>query len=208
MGVEARASSAAGRVYLRILKREANAALGFLGLQAWELSLLLCDDAEIRRLNRDFRRKDGPTDVLSFPQNETDASPEPRRSRAKFSAAMPIGRREADAAAPFDVPFRPVLLGDIVISLDTASRQADALGQSPQARLRTLMIHGMLHLVGYDHERSPAEARRQFVRERELAIALDNRPKTSPRKRRKRSTGGIRRDSGAIGSGRCARSGT
>jgi probable rRNA maturation factor len=200
MGVEARASSAAGRVYLPVLKREARAALNVLGLQAWELSLLLCDDAEIRRLNRYFRHKDRPTDVLSFPQNETDARGVERQSRARLSVATTIGKRAAVAAASLEASFRPLLLGDIVISIETAKRQADELGQSLHARLRTLMVHGILHLIGYDHERSPSEARRQFARERELAIALDDRLTASSRPRRQCSTPTIKRDSDAIGS--------
>jgi ssRNA-specific RNase YbeY (16S rRNA maturation enzyme) len=56
--------------------------------------------------------------------------------------------------------------------VDTARRQARRLGVAPAARMRTLLVHGLLHLLGYDHERSPAEARRMFARERELAAAL------------------------------------
>jgi rRNA maturation RNase YbeY len=56
--------------------------------------------------------------------------------------------------------------------VDTASRQARRLALAPAARMRTLLVHGLLHLLGYDHERSPAEARRMFARERELAAAL------------------------------------
>jgi rRNA maturation RNase YbeY len=59
-----------------------------------------------------------------------------------------------------------------VISVDTARRQARRLAVAPAARMRTLLVHGLLHLLGYDHERSPAEARRMFARERELAAAL------------------------------------
>ena len=70
------------------------------------------------------------------------------------------------------MPAAGTALGDVVISLDTARRQARRLGVAPAARLRTLLVHGLLHLLGYDHERSPAEARRMFARERELAAAL------------------------------------
>jgi rRNA maturation RNase YbeY len=65
-----------------------------------------------------------------------------------------------------------VPLGDIVISIDTALRQARQLHVTPDDRIRTLLIHGLLHLLGYDHERSASEARRMFARERELAAAL------------------------------------
>jgi probable rRNA maturation factor len=107
-------------------------------------------DRAIRRLNRDFRAKDQATDVLSFPQFE---------GKAELKALA----RGAAKNAP------PIPIGDIVISIETASRQARELEQSAAARLRTLLIHGLLHLTGYDHERSAAEARRMFKREHELA---------------------------------------
>ena len=66
----------------------------------------------------------------------------------------------------------PRPLGDVVISVDTALRQAEQLGVTPESRLRTLLIHGVLHLVGYDHEKSRADARRMFAQERELTAAL------------------------------------
>ncbi len=74
------------------------------------------------------------------------------------------------------MPAAGTALGDVVISLDTARRQARRIGVAPAARLRTLLVHGLLHLLGYDHERSPAEARRMFARERELAAALRGAP--------------------------------
>ena len=178
MAVEGRASLVEGRPYLRALKRDATLALQMLSLDDHELSVLLCDDAEIQRLNRAFRKKDKPTDVLSFEQAGGQ-----RRWLSRAAAPSPACRRgeaEPPAAAP-------LLLGDVVISLETASRQALALEQSPRERLRTLLIHGILHLIGYDHERSPAEARQMFARERELAGALDGLkapPATPPRKRR------------------------
>ena len=87
---------------------------------------------------------------------------------ARVNAAAGIGRRAG--AAGENRP--PLLLGDVVISIDTARRQAHALGVATAVRIRTLLIHGLLHLLGYDHERSPAEARRMFARERELAARL------------------------------------
>lgn len=128
--------------------------MGLLDLRAAELSIVLADDQFVHGLNRDYRGKDKPTDVLSFSQLEEGES----------SAAGPLTAR---ALAPEAAPP----LGDIVISVDTACRQARRLGVEPAARMRTLLIHGMLHLLGYDHERSVAEARRMFARERELARA-------------------------------------
>lgn len=124
------------------------------GLAKCELSITLVSDETIRRLNRDYRKKDEPTDVLSFSQLEERGGlpPDPRK-------------------APND-PC--IALGDVVISIDTALAQAREYGITPRQRLRTLLIHGFLHLLGYDHERSPAEARRMFARERELAAAIAN----------------------------------
>ncbi len=108
-----------------------------------ELSVTLVDDGEIHRLNRDFRGKDRPTDVLAF--------------------AMREGARVAGDHA---------LLGDVVISLDTAARQARRRRVSTADEVRTLLVHGVLHLLGYDHERSAAEARRMRAMERQLRAAL------------------------------------
>jgi probable rRNA maturation factor len=95
--------------------------LQVLGLEQAELSILLTDDANIRDLNRTHRHKDGPTDVLAFPLDEQQ-------------------------------PSRGIrLLGDVVISLDTARRQARARERDLLAEVRFLLAHGLLHLVGYDH---------------------------------------------------------
>jgi rRNA maturation RNase YbeY len=116
--------------------------LAALDLPDAELSLLLVSDAVMRRLNRDWRGADRPTDVLSF----------------------------AQAEGPGSAP--PGLLGDVVISVDTARRQAAERAAPLGAELDRLLIHGVLHLLGYDHERSPAEARRMQRRERALARRL------------------------------------
>lgn len=125
------------------VRRDARQLLKALGETAAELTVLLTDDAEIHRLNRDYRDKDRPTDVLAF--------------------AMREGRR-----APGDEGQ----LGDVVISLDTAARQAARRRKPLSAEVRTLLIHGVLHLLGYDHERSAAEAKRMKSKERELERLL------------------------------------
>ncbi|HEY3413060.1 MAG TPA: rRNA maturation RNase YbeY [Armatimonadota bacterium] len=90
-----------------------------------EVDLWLCTDDEIQTLNRDYRKLDKPTDVLSFPQYEP-------------------GERPA--------PGMPVHLGDVVISVDTAQRQADERGQSLGAEITWLFLHSVLHLIGYDDD--------------------------------------------------------
>ncbi|EAX48238.1 protein of unknown function UPF0054 [Thermosinus carboxydivorans Nor1] len=92
-----------------------------------EVSIVLVDDEYIFELNRQYRDKDVPTDVLSFALNEGD---EP--AIINDPAAM--------------------LLGDIVISLETAARQAEEFGHGLERELAYLTLHGMLHLLGYDHE--------------------------------------------------------
>ena len=124
------------------VRRDAAHLLHLLGLRA-ELSVSLVDDLEMRRLNAAYRHRDQPTDVLAF--------------------AM----REGDGAA-----LHPHVLGDVVISLDTAARQAAARGVAVAAEVRLLLTHGILHLLGYDHERSPADARSMFRRQRELLARL------------------------------------
>jgi probable rRNA maturation factor len=120
----------------------AERVLSAVGEPRSELSLELIGDGRMRRLNREYRKKDRPTDVLAFPIRE---------------AAMPRG-------------VRPVtqMLGDVVISLPTAVRQAKEAGRSIDDELAMLLVHGMLHLCGYDHERNRRQAARMSRRERAL----------------------------------------
>lgn len=150
MPIELTCRAVKRRPFAVALRADALTLLRILALEHCELSLMIVSDREIRRLNREFRGKDQATDVLSFPQIE------PTRDLLK-------GHATSTPNAP------PIALGDIVISIDTAARQARELGTSTTARIRTLLIHGMLHLLGYDHERSIPEARRMFAREHELA---------------------------------------
>ncbi|MGH7860576.1 MAG: rRNA maturation RNase YbeY [Candidatus Binatia bacterium] len=116
-----------------------------LGLGDAELSVLLTDDADIHRLNHQYRKRDRPTDVLSFSLRE--------------------GRFGGVSGA----------LGDVVISLDTARRQAEEYGFSLPAEVDRLLVHGVLHLAGYDHERSAGEARRMQRKERRLRQMIEQR---------------------------------
>jgi rRNA maturation RNase YbeY len=121
------------------LRRAARRLLGALRLSDAELSILLVSDRVMRDLNCRHRGRDRTTDVLAFAQREGTATP-------------PDG-----------------LLGDVVISVDTARRQAAERGASAAREAERLLVHGLLHLLGYDHERSAAEARRMQRRERALA---------------------------------------
>ena len=95
-----------------------------------DVAIALVTDAHIRKLNRQYRRKDYATDVLSFPADPGPRTPDP-------------GSRIPD-------PGR--VLGDIVIATGVATRQAREAGHSYQAELRVLALHGFLHLLGYDHD--------------------------------------------------------
>jgi rRNA maturation RNase YbeY len=167
-----------GRTYAARLRADARRLMALAGVAGCELSIVIGGDDFVHALNREFRGKDRPTDVLSFSQLE-ETTP----------GGMPSGLRlpPGQAGLPL-VPAAGAALGDVVISVDTARRQARRLGVAPAARMRTLLVHGLLHLLGYDHERSPAEARRMFARERELAAAL-RRSNSTPRASKQRISG-------------------
>lgn len=101
-----------------------------LGMSADELSIVLCDDKTIHALNRDYRGKDKPTDVLAF--------------------AMREGR---------DARFAGPMLGDVIISLDTAGRQAKERRYALLDEVTMLLAHGLLHLLGFDHPNRREERR-------------------------------------------------
>ena len=123
----------------RSVKATARQLLEALGESDATLSLSFVDDAQIRELNRLHRGKDKPTDVLSFP----------------LAAADPLTGVER-------------LLGDVVISVDTARRQAADYDASLEAEINRLLIHGVLHVMGHDHEEA-AERDRMRAEERRLA---------------------------------------
>lgn len=111
-----------------------------------ELSILLCDDATIHVLNRDHRRKNKPTDVLAFAMREAKT-----------------GAWEAE------------VLGDVVISLDTAARQAAERGRPLWDEVTMLLAHGLLHLLGFDHQ-TRAQERRMTARTDLLCAAARSTP--------------------------------
>jgi len=114
-----------------------------LGLPDAELSLLLVNDVQIQALNRRYLRRDKPTNVLAFPMRE-----------GEFSA------------------LHPHLLGDLVVSVETARRQMKRFGLDEMKMVTLLMIHGILHLVGYEHEGSSKGAREMAIKQKELFRAI------------------------------------
>lgn len=117
------------RAALRSTAKVAEAADGA------EVSVLLCGDAFIHELNKQYRGKDSPTDVLSFAQDD------------------------------------PEMLGDIVISVETAARQADGAGWSLASELALLASHGLLHLAGYDDESEDGAAEMEALSRQALTLA-------------------------------------
>ncbi len=148
--------SEAGRPWARWARARGAQILRVLGLGRDELSLSLVDDREIRALNAAYRGRDRATDVLAFALTE-DTAPD-----APVTVAS-TGRRGR-------------VLGDVVISIDTAAAQARASRMALAARLEAVLVHGVLHLVGYDHERSPAEERRMRRKERAVRAVLPAAP--------------------------------
>ena len=114
--------------------------MNHLSCQNTEVSILLTKDKDIRLLNKEFRSIDQSTDVLSFPQNEDEG---PTIPGEKF-------------------------LGDIAVSLDTAKTQANDHGLILKEEIVLLLIHGILHLLGYDHEASEQEDQKMRSKTREL----------------------------------------
>ena len=121
---------------LAALEEDARLLLGAARLDEVELSLVLTSDSFIQSLNLSWRGVDGPTDVLSFPQDDE------------------------------------VVLGDLVLSLPTARRQADERGHGERTELRILLVHGLLHLLGYDHEEGGDELLEMAAAERKLIDRL------------------------------------
>ncbi len=168
MSVTVACRTPGARGWTRHVRVRGEQILRVLGLRRDELSLSLVDDVEIRALNAAYRQRDRPTDVLAFALIE-DASPGP---------PVPVAMSSR----------RGRVLGDVVISLDTAAAQARDEGIELATRLDALLVHGVLHLVGYDHERSPAEERRMRRKERAVRAAL---PRLSPRRRVRQTTAAI-----------------
>lgn len=107
------------------------------------VGVCLSDDAHLHALNRDYRGRDRPTDVLSFP-------------------AEPL---------PGDDVAEAEYLGDVVISMERAERQAPRFGATFEQETARLVVHGLLHLLGYDHH-APADGRRMKARERAYLAGL------------------------------------
>ena len=126
------------------IRKQAAAILDHLCSADAELSILFVDDEEMSRINEEYRHKEGPTDVIAFAMGEGE-----------------FGNISNN------------ILGDVVISIDTARRQACERKVDIMNEVRVLLIHGILHLHGYDHEKSEAQRHIMEGKERELLKALE-----------------------------------
>ena len=142
----------------REITRRARAMLRAIKRPSSELSIALVDDEQIHELNRVYRHKDKATDVLAFAQSE-----------GEFSS------------------LNPTLLGDVIVSIPTATRQAKAAARPVMDELTMLLAHGLLHLCGWDHETASKDRAMRAETER-LCAAAAPRPRSQPRDKRPRQT--------------------
>ncbi|MFC1857789.1 rRNA maturation RNase YbeY [Thermodesulfobacteriota bacterium] len=116
-------------ISLEMIRRKAKAVLDALDSPDGELSILIVDDPQIAEFNKQYLNRKGPTNVIAFPMGAHT-----------FSGQV------------------PQLFGDVVISVETAQKEGSAAGIGLEERFIQLMVHGILHLFGYDHEKSEKEA--------------------------------------------------
>ena len=150
------------RVTLRFLELFLRRVQRELGIDEAEVTICLVSDAEIAEMNESFRKKHGPTDVLSFTaMRQTGGSrPRPtRRARRRSSDGLPAKLADRDT----------VQLGDIAIAPAVARRNAKLYGRTLPAELKILVLHGVLHLLGYDHEEQTDQQRMRAREEEALA---------------------------------------
>lgn len=125
------------------MRTKTKAILDALEFPDGELSILILDDEGISELNREYLNRQGPTNVIAFPMLEGDFS-----------------------------DISPQLLGDVAISVETAEREAGQAGISFDERFTQLLVHGILHLFGYDHENTEEEAARMEEKTNEILSVL------------------------------------
>jgi probable rRNA maturation factor len=138
--------------WLRGVERFCVKVLEELQLDNWELSIVFCTNKFIRELNNRFRGKNEVTDVLSFSQSEGEPFP--------------------------SYPNLAKTIGDVVISLEMVETNRDTTGESWEAELKRLLIHGILHLAGYDHEETEEEGEMLDLQDRLLQKLMEERIRT------------------------------
>ncbi len=125
------------------IQQKARDILNVLECHNAELSVLIVDDPQITALNKQYLHRSGPTNVIAFPMH-TDVFPN----------------------------INPGLLGDVVISVETAAKEGKSIGIGMEERFIQLLVHGILHLIGYDHEKSEAQAEKMAEKENEILKSI------------------------------------
>ena len=133
------------KISLKKIKQTVQVILDALDCPDSEVSILIVDDPQIEELNQQYLNRKGPTNVIAFAMREGEFS-----------------------------DLSPQLLGDVVISTDTAAREAQIASTSMERRFNELLVHGILHLMGYDHETSEDDARVMEDKSRELMKHIRN----------------------------------
>ena len=130
-------------ISLKKIQQTVKVILNALDCPDGEISILIVDDIQIEKLNRKYFDRSGPTNVIAFPMREGEFS-----------------------------HLNPQILGDVVISTDTAAKEARNCGMSVEQRFKELLVHGILHLFGYDHETSDQDAQNMEKKSRELLALI------------------------------------
>ena len=129
------------------IQEKAKAVLNALDCPEAELSILIVDDPQIAVFNKQYLNRKGPTNVIAFPMCDG-----------------PYGN------------ITPQLLGDVVISVETADRERKRVGSSMEERFTQLLVHGILHLLGYDHETSDQDAQEMEEKSKEILKLISFHP--------------------------------
>ncbi len=132
---------------LKQIQEKAKAILNALDNPEAELSILIVDDPQIAVFNKQYLNRKGPTNVIAFPMRDG-----------------PYGN------------ITPQLLGDVVISVETADREGKRAGNSMEDRFTQLLVHGILHLLGYDHETSDQDAQEMEEKSKEILKLISFHP--------------------------------
>lgn len=132
------------RISKKKIQQTVKVILNALDCPEAELSILIVNDQQIAQLNRNYLNRQGPTNVIAFPMRE-----------GRFSE------------------ISPDLLGDVVISVETAYREGQKAGLKMEKRFNQLLVHGILHLLGYDHQNAKPEARRMEKKTHELLKLIE-----------------------------------
>lgn len=153
--VTADVSGAASQRSCALIRKTIRTALAAEGVETpCEIDVLLTDDAGIHTINREMRKVDRPTDVLSFPEFDLHPGEKP-------------GAEDADPGTGL------VPLGDMVISMERVRAQAEEYGHSEKRELSYLVVHSVLHLLGYDHLDEGAQKAQMRAREEEILALMD-----------------------------------